>query len=855
MTPNKDETGDAVNQAKVTDGDEIDFYVYQDTSTWSDNYIWLEDANGSKLDGQTVTAGTTLELYVKGYSPFSYGMKEDSVIREHASGIASAALQLVDMTSGSCTAVGAVSDESGKISVQIPKDWQGTYWLTAQGTKTIMALAKVQVDAAPVSDAINLSSLEIAIGGNTEDSKNVQTFTPAFDGKVTDYSTDILDYQGDRNQRFVWVKAFAPEGVTMTAKCEDSKSATLANGEWTMLYTEKTEGNWWDPQIVQVRSLQPNKFNKLTITVSKEGETDKTYTVELPMNPDISKKSLAWKTNLSEAIYYTQNAENAALSVEAEYKNRPLKNEDVITYQWYKNTENSTEGATPVDGATDTVYKPDVSATGTTYYYAVASCADVDSITSQIIAVTVTDKKAPESISIQCDYPYTILDTWGSALGGKDYVAKPGDKLQLKAVDENGEETPISWKKSTLNGNKIDEATGQYEVVNTSNANIKAVSLYDSSIVSEEKVIKIEDYTISQYNKAPSVTLSTDGQTIQSISTIGGVAGYTIWNYKMSDDKIAVLTSDPDQKAKELRFEARRPGTIEASFDLDLDGDGVSDGNGQTDSATLTIKGIAVEDADGKLTKTYLETSTANPNPTMQLHALSSTENAAFTWSSTDDTVATVNEDGVVTAQGVGTVIISAKDGTYTGGIKLVVTNADKPYFEQLNFASGWGPNGIDGWTTTTFKPDTLNYTGIKIRAASKNSLTLDKTTEYNAEHDLAVATYTDENGEKQEIEINSGAQTILPGIPFETNTITITLTDRTDNSKQTVYTFEVTRPRDQTKTIAQNGITFLQKTANYGKICMTGKKKAPCMWPMKMEALVSILVSLHQDIIIVPMP
>lgn len=67
-------------------------------------------------------------------------------------------------------------------------------------------------------------------------------------------------YQSDRNKRFVWVKASAPEGVTMTAKCEDSESATLANGEWTMLYTEKTEGNWWDQKVVQVGSLQPDKF-------------------------------------------------------------------------------------------------------------------------------------------------------------------------------------------------------------------------------------------------------------------------------------------------------------------------------------------------------------------------------------------------------------------------------------------------------------------------------------------------------------------------------------------------------------------------------------------------------------------
>ena len=807
VTPHAGGEGYAVNQAKVTDGDKIDFYIYQVTPGWSDNYIWLEDASGNKLDGQTVTAGSTVELYVKGYSPFQYGMEEDSVIREHTAGIASATLQLVDMASGSCTA-----------------DWQGTYWLTAKGSKTIMSLAKVQVDAAPVSDAINLSSLEIAIGGNTEDSRKVQAFTPAFDGKVTDYSTDILDYQGDRNQRFVWVKASAPEGVTMTAKCEDSESATLTNGEWVMLYTEKTEGNLWNPQIVQVGSLQPNKFNKLTITVSKEGETDKTYTVELPMNPDVSNKSLAWKTNLNDAVYFTQNTENAALSVEAEYKNRPLKNEDAITYQWYQNTENSTEGAVAIDGATDAVYRPDVTATGTAYYYAVASCAGLDSLTSQIIEVTVSDKKAPTSVTIKCDYPYTIPDDWVKALDGKDYVAKTGDTLQLKAVDENGEETPVVWKGTALYGGTLDATTGLYTVTNTNSSYLQAVSLFDSNIKSEEKCIQVKDYTINQYQKEKSVTLSEDGQTVTEISTQGGVNGYTLWTYKMSDDSIADLTTDLTTKPGNLSFKAKRPGTIEASFDLDLDGDGEADGKGQTDSATLTINGIAVEDEEGTLTKTYLEISTANPHPTMQLRAVSSAENAAFTWSSADETVATVDENGVVTAQGVGSVMISANDGTYTGGMKVVVTSADQPYFEQLNFVTGFWT--LKGWPADQFKAATLNYTGLNIPAATVSSITLADTTLYDTERYKASASYTDQNGEKQEVEINSGAQTILPGIPFETSTITITLTDRADSSKQTVYTFEVTRPRDTTKTIAQGGITFTPEDRELWKDQYDGKKE-----------------------------
>ncbi|MBJ6362495.1 S-layer homology domain-containing protein [Paenibacillus sp. GCM10012307] len=44
-----------------------------------------------------------------------------------------------------------------------------------------------------------------------------------------------------------------------------------------------------------------------------------------------------------------------------------------LSYQWYGNTTNSTDGGTAIDGATDATYSVPTSVTGTTYYYAVAT--------------------------------------------------------------------------------------------------------------------------------------------------------------------------------------------------------------------------------------------------------------------------------------------------------------------------------------------------------------------------------------------------------------------------------------------------------------------------------------------------
>lgn len=671
----------------------------------------------------------------------------------------------------------------------------------------MLPMSAMAADEAGDSENV-LSSLEIAVGGNTIDSAVVQTLTPTFHGAVTEYSTPVLDYVSDKNSRFVLVKIEAPEGATVTAKCGNADEITLTNGEWGVL--QEAGGYWWSPTYSGC--LSTGAYNKVVITVSGEGAEDTVYTVTVPMQPDTSNRSLAWKTDLLDSVYYAKDDASAVLTVEAQYKNRPLENEDEICYQWYSNSVASTEGGTLIDGATSAFYCPEVSEVGTTYYYAVASCADLESITSKVISVTVTEKAAPQSITIVCDHPYTIPDDWGMALGGVKFVAKIGDTLNLKAVDENGEETPVTWLTNSMYGGTMDQETGVYTITGTSYSYVQVASLYDRSIKSEEKVIEVADYSINQWNKTPSATLSGDGQSFPKITTQGGLDTYTLWTYTFSSENIAELLTDLSAKVASLGFSAMRPGTIEVTMELDLNGDGQPDGYGHTDSAVMTINGIAIEDAGGNLTKTYLEIGQETTAPTVQLKAISSTADAVFTWSSADETIAAVDENGVVTAVGVGSVIISANDGTYTGGIKVVVTSADIPYFEHIDFVTtnAWGTDLSNAtWKSTNFKSAVLEYTGLQMTKAAAGNLTLKETTVYDTTRYTAVAEYTDAFGNPASIPIHSGDKTILNDLPFDTNVIKIILTDKADAEKQTVYTFEITRPRDTDKAVAQSGLAL----------------------------------------------
>ena len=81
---------------------------------------------------------------------------------------------------------------------------------------------------------------------------------------------------------------------------------------------------------------------------------------------------------------YCQNGTATALSVTATGTS--------LSYQWYRNTTNSTSGGTAV-GTNSSTYTPVITASGTLYYYAVVSSGTC-STTSTVAAVSVTAKPA-----------------------------------------------------------------------------------------------------------------------------------------------------------------------------------------------------------------------------------------------------------------------------------------------------------------------------------------------------------------------------------------------------------------------------------------------------------------------------
>ena len=762
-----DGKGLMINQTKVADGDYVTFGVYEDAAYYLDKYVWLETADGKPLTGQTFYANTDLDLVVKS----NYAAYGDPV--EVVEG---AQLATMDMKTGKIDPItGKISDKDGKISLHIPENMANkkVCFVITGVDETMTALNVFQVgDVLKETDLI-----EVHLGiGSSENTIRELTLNPTFVHDTMDYTVEPLDFVEEEAARRLWVKVeyidyctagFNFHGVTKTFTAEQ-------NRKW-----------------VRLDKLVPGaEASVLTLTSTAKGGFDKTYTVTVSMEKG---KALLWKADLTgEALTIGQNAQHT-LTVEAGYT-KDVTDSPAISYQWYVNTTASTEGGKAVAGATEATLTVPSDTLGTFYYYAVASSTGLESATSKIVEVTV--KAVPKSITLTSDYPYSFPTTSTNALGGVTYAVKQGTTMRLKAVDENGEETPVIWKNEGAYGGKFDTETGIYTINSASYTYVSAVSALDSNVSSGRMIIDVKFYAITDYYKNQNVALSTDGQSVKKVSVIGGVTDYNSWEVQ-APDGVMKLISKPDTTSGSLEMNVLRPGTVDVKLTVNVSPEGVEK---LTDTATINVTGVAVENDQGGQGKVYLELTSDNKAPTTQLKAYTESGRTVASWSSADETIATVDENGVVTAHAVGSAIITATDDKGTkGGIKVVVSDTQNPTFETL---------ALYGITTSTFKYDVnqKDYTGIKLSNYSTKILTIKSDTLFDDEKLNCVATYTNEAGEAVSIAIPSATQTQLPDMPFGVTMVTLTLSDKTDPEIKSVYTLEVTRVRDTTKTLGANG-------------------------------------------------
>ncbi len=306
----------------------------------------------------------------------------------------------------------------------------------------------------------------------------------------------------------VYVRSTLAAGLVLI----NNNTASIASNASYMKFTS-----------AQVNTVQINYGNDTTGVITTS-TTDKTWSnVNSNKYVKVVTRSYAATaptitTNLTETTdSYNVGQTATALSVIASASG-------TLSYQWYKNTSNSTSGGTVISGATSNSYTPDISTVGTSYYYCVVTNTVRDSVTN---TATATSKVKPVTVTnltqvVASDFTFTApadLNSDGNAKSATVVAntGKTAGAVTIKYIDSNNNSSTTPPIKGGTYKVKIDVAA---------NGNFaSATDLTDSSwtftIINPD--VTSSDFTLTgsdtEWNKTDLTITPTNGYT--KVSTDG----------------------------------------------------------------------------------------------------------------------------------------------------------------------------------------------------------------------------------------------------------------------------------------------------------------------------------------------
>ncbi len=116
-------TGYACDTAQVNDGDDISYFFYQDTKSWSDYYSWFD------CDEYSVNADDALTVNLNGYCAVYYGINEwQTVLENYAEPLEG--INIYTYIDGEKVLIGT-TDKNGNTDISFPAE--GEYVIFAEG--------------------------------------------------------------------------------------------------------------------------------------------------------------------------------------------------------------------------------------------------------------------------------------------------------------------------------------------------------------------------------------------------------------------------------------------------------------------------------------------------------------------------------------------------------------------------------------------------------------------------------------------------------------------------------------------------------------------------------------------------
>lgn len=175
--------GYAINQASVSENDDVEFFIYQDTSAL-DNYAWFEN-NSKRVNQLKLLTDTDVTLRLKGYCIGWYGLSVTPSPTDKTVPIEDAQIVMVNKNTGTTTnCTGKLTDENGVVSLKFSTP--GTYIISAVADEYDSPLIMPWMEINVIDPSSNIPS-DIP----TSDVPAMVTITDANTTYVTKQALDI----------------------------------------------------------------------------------------------------------------------------------------------------------------------------------------------------------------------------------------------------------------------------------------------------------------------------------------------------------------------------------------------------------------------------------------------------------------------------------------------------------------------------------------------------------------------------------------------------------------------------------------------------------------------------------------
>lgn len=504
--------GTTVANHMLSAGDTVEFFLYQDENTWSDELIWF-NYKGAAITEMTAKPGAQATLILMSYAYlYGYTCKDADAIHALGSAVGGAQLAYVNTADGRLTPIeGAVTQSDGKAVITLPQS-EGVYYLTTYisektaGEPLIMSLTKITVDKnAPESNPCDLANLSVS----TLDGK--LNIIPAFNKNTTDYSVETINIPM-YNIRNLGVMAAAedPDSV-ITIECNDNSATVNQTATYpTWLYS----------------ALLGGKNNILKITVTN-GTQKKVYQVKIPMRSQTNTAPMTFSSGDSALI-----ALGDSYSLDLSMVFYDPDEIDTITYSV------SLDGAAAVAANKNYVFTPTEKGTHTLEFTANDSQATSNTYTVLLTVAQTIGNANAAILTAQTDsgdfypsfaqgiYNYNIVTENGAAAPTVTYTVadgctvKMGGALQTADSDGNYRITPDTG------GKKITVQTADGSCANVYTFKNVAKSAFDLSDRVVDYLCIGSQYTNNIYYGAyPEETF------MGYIKSLGNFGGYITYYY------------------------------------------------------------------------------------------------------------------------------------------------------------------------------------------------------------------------------------------------------------------------------------------------------------------------------------